>query len=61
MTEAPGTGCRSRVTQLSGFLRHSLGSTTATVPLARELEVVNDYLALESIRLEERRIDSSAR
>jgi sensor histidine kinase YesM len=45
---------QTMVTQLSGFLRHSLSGTTSTVTLSRELEVVNDYLALESIRLEER-------
>ena len=42
------------VTQLSALMRHSLASAQGTVPLERELEVVNDYLALESIRLEER-------
>ncbi|TVT56169.1 MAG: hypothetical protein FHK80_12150 [Azoarcus sp. PHD] len=38
---------------LARMLRASL-ETGASVPIARELEVVRDYLALESMRLEER-------
>jgi two-component system, LytTR family, sensor histidine kinase AlgZ len=45
---------QTMVTHLSTLLRHSLRSADGTVPLERELEVVNDYLALESIRLEDR-------
>jgi hypothetical protein len=45
---------RTMVTQLAALLRHSLSSADGTVPLERELEVVGDYLAVESIRLEER-------
>jgi two-component system, LytTR family, sensor histidine kinase AlgZ len=43
------------VTLLSGLMRYSLSAASAaTVPLARELEVVRDYLELEGVRLEER-------
>jgi len=45
---------QAMITRLSALLRHSLSATTGTVPLTRELEVVGDYLALESIRFEER-------
>jgi hypothetical protein len=45
---------QTMVTQLSALMRHSLSGAQGTVPLERELEVVNDYLALESIRLEDR-------
>jgi LytS/YehU family sensor histidine kinase len=40
---------QASVTRLANLLRVALGSVTAdTVPLARELEVVNDYLELAS-------------
>ncbi len=43
------------VTRLSSLLRYTLAAGEAqTVPLARELEVVADYLALEGLRFEER-------
>lgn len=43
------------VTKLSTLLRYTLAaSENARVPLERELEVVSDYLALESLRFEER-------
>jgi Histidine kinase len=43
------------VTQLSRTLRYSLASSNdELVSLARELEMVNDYLALEGLRLAER-------
>jgi two-component system, LytTR family, sensor histidine kinase AlgZ len=43
------------ITRLAKLLRVALGSVTAdTVPLARELEVVDDYLAVEALRLEDR-------
>jgi Histidine kinase len=43
------------VTQLSRTLRYSLASSDdELVSLARELEMVNDYLALEGLRLGER-------
>ena len=43
------------VTRLSSLLRYALGSGEAqTVTLERELAVVSDYLALESLRFEER-------
>ncbi|PTL83952.1 sensor histidine kinase [Vitiosangium sp. GDMCC 1.1324] len=43
------------VTRLAALLRYSLGARTPeTVPLQRELQVVQDYLGLEAIRLEER-------
>lgn len=42
------------VTQLANLLRYALADEGRTVPLSRELEVVQDYLALEALRLEER-------
>ena len=43
------------VTRLSNILRYNLHrDPNHTVPLASEVEVVSDYLALESVRLEER-------
>lgn len=46
---------RQAVTQLSNLLRYSLKSgQLETVPFEDELRVVNDYLALEQVRHEER-------
>ena len=46
---------RMAVTQLANLLRYSLQSgQLETVPLEDELNVVNDYLALEQVRHEER-------
>ncbi len=46
---------RQAVTQLANLLRYSLQSAHAeTVPFEDELRVVNDYLALEQVRHEER-------
>lgn len=46
---------RQAVTQLANLLRYSLQSgQLETVPLEEELRTVNDYLALEQIRHEER-------
>jgi two-component sensor histidine kinase len=46
---------RHAVTQLANLLRYSLQSAQAeTVPFEDELRVVNDYLALEQVRHEER-------
>jgi LytS/YehU family sensor histidine kinase len=46
---------RQAVTQLANLLRYSLQSgQLETVPFEDELEVVNDYLALEQVRHEER-------
>ncbi|TMQ08872.1 MAG: histidine kinase [Deltaproteobacteria bacterium] len=43
------------ITRLAKLLRVALGSVTAdTVPLARELEVVDDYLAVEAVRFDDR-------
>lgn len=43
------------VTRLSNILRYSLHRDRShTVPLSSEVEAVSDYLALESVRLEER-------
>jgi two-component system, LytTR family, sensor kinase len=43
------------VTQLAGFLRYSLGDEpTRLVTIEEEIEVVRDYLAIESIRFENR-------
>jgi sensor histidine kinase YesM len=52
--EDPGRA-RKAVTQLANLLRYSLQSgQMETVPFEDELEVVNDYLALEQVRHEER-------
>lgn len=46
---------QTAVTQLSNLLRYSLlVDKKVTVPLEEELQVVNDYLELESLRYEER-------
>lgn len=46
---------RQAVTQLANLLRYSLQSgQLETVPLDDELRIVNDYLALEQVRHEER-------
>ena len=45
---------QTMLTRLSGFLRSSLNASAATVTLENELRVVSDYLAIESIRFEER-------
>jgi len=46
---------QSMVTQLSALLRYSLQSNQSElVPLAEEIQAVKDYLALETIRFEER-------
>lgn len=46
---------REAVTQLANLLRYSLQSgQLETVPLEDELRIVNDYLALEQVRHEER-------
>jgi sensor histidine kinase YesM len=46
---------RQAVTQLANLLRYSLQSgQLETVPFEDELSVVNDYLALEQVRHEER-------
>jgi signal transduction histidine kinase len=42
------------ITNLSDLLRLSLETTTAEVPLRRELELVDRYLAIERVRLGER-------
>jgi hypothetical protein len=46
---------RDLVTRLSNTLRHALDHGLAnSVPLARELEVVDDYLAIEQVHYEDR-------
>lgn len=46
---------RTAITELSNILRSSLkAETMETVPLAQELDIVQDYLALEQMRFEER-------
>ena len=46
---------RQSVTQLSNLLRYSLQSShLEAVPFENELQIVNDYLALEQVRHEER-------
>lgn len=48
-------GTQNAITQLSRLLRYSLEATEhATVTVGRELEIVRDYLGLESLRLGER-------
>ena len=43
------------ITELSNILRSSLqAEKQETVPLSQELDIVNDYLALEEMRFEER-------
>ncbi len=49
------TQAQDMITRLANILRHNLHrDTNHTVPLASEVEVVGDYLALESIRFEDR-------
>lgn len=46
---------RTAITELSNILRSSLqAEKQETVPLQQELNIVNDYLALEQMRFEER-------
>ena len=46
---------RTAITELSNILRSSMKAENAvTVPLARELDIIKDYLALEQMRFEER-------
>ena len=46
---------REMITRLSGILRYTLGvSDDATVPLRQEIETVQNYLALEAVRFEDR-------
>lgn len=46
---------RKAITELSNILRSSLSAEKAeTVPLEQELKIVKDYLALESMRFEDR-------
>ncbi len=46
---------RGAVTRLAGLLRYALQSgQLETVPLEDELRIVNDYLALEQVRFEDR-------
>jgi sensor histidine kinase YesM len=66
IADDPGRA-RDAVTQLARTMRYSLASSDEDlVSLERELEMVDDYLALESMRLEdrlriERHIDDDAR
>lgn len=49
------TRARTAITELSNILRSSMhAEKLETVPLHRELDIVNDYLALEQMRFEER-------
>ena len=46
---------RTAITELSNILRSSLkAETLETVPLQQELDIIQDYLALEHMRFEER-------
>jgi hypothetical protein len=52
--ENPGVA-QDMVTRLANILRYNLErEKTSTVPLEREIEIVADYLAIESVRFEER-------
>jgi LytS/YehU family sensor histidine kinase len=52
--EDPGNA-KAALTSLSNILRYSLKmERNETVPLEEEMQTVNDYLALEAIRFEER-------
>ncbi|TGE14179.1 sensor histidine kinase [Hymenobacter elongatus] len=54
VTENPGRA-RDMITHLSDLLRYSIQlNSTEKVPLARELEIVEHYLQLEAMQLEER-------
>jgi two-component system sensor histidine kinase AlgZ len=49
------TQAQDMTTRLANILRYNLQhDRTHTVPLAREIEVVSDYLAIEAIRFEDR-------
>lgn len=45
---------RNAITQISNILRNSITNQEITDSLENELKLVNDYLALEKIRFEER-------
>jgi two-component system LytT family sensor kinase len=54
VTENPARA-RDMITHLSDLLRYSIQlNSTEQVPLAREMEIVEHYLALEAMQLEER-------
>ena len=53
ITDEP-TLAQDAVTRMARILRYTLGQKEDTVELAREIEVVDDYLALEQLRLGER-------
>ncbi|TGE25288.1 hypothetical protein E5K00_08885 [Hymenobacter aquaticus] len=54
VTENPARA-RDMITHLSDLLRYSIQlNSTEKVPLAREVEIVEHYLALEAMQLEER-------
>ena len=54
MVENPAVA-QDMITRLANILRYNLHRDLMhTVPLASEVEVVGDYLALESVRLEDR-------
>jgi hypothetical protein len=53
VTESP-MQAQDMITRLANLLRHSLHRESHLVPLAAEIDVVADYLALESARLEDR-------
>ena len=53
IADDPGRA-QDAVTQLARTLRYTLSSTDELITFERELEIVDDYLALESLRLAER-------
>jgi sensor histidine kinase YesM len=59
LVELDPTRARRAITELSNLLRGSLQTEQAQlVPLQKEIDIIRDYLALESIRFEDRmRID----
>jgi len=55
LVESDPPAAREAITHLAEMMRHSLSSASYnTIPLARELEFVESYIALERLRYEER-------
>jgi len=55
LTAGDTSKAQEAITRLSSMLRYTLqAGASQTVPLSAEIQMVSDYLAVESIRLEER-------
>jgi LytS/YehU family sensor histidine kinase len=55
LIEEDPENAKAALTRLSNILRYSLKmERNETVPLEEEIQTVNDYLALEAVRFEER-------